>query len=476
MIERVKTGVEGLDEVLGGGFPRGSLILLAGEPGTGKTAFSVNFIAKGAESGEPGVYAGFAEEMGALMECMSGHLAKDLRALEAEGRARFLDFTAMRGEGASAILERILDEVEGIGAKRLAIDSFSAMAQAFGDRMEVRMVAQTVLGRIVRRMGCTTIMVEEVPIGESKIGFGVEEFVADGIIRLRVGEVDGRLIRDLELVKLRGTEIIERRLPFTLKGGFKAFSAFKPKPIEEPRRFKPIPDPPGRFSTGSGDLDRAIGGGVPRGAIALLEIDEKISAREYHLFTAPMVSEFILQGRGVVIVPSIGIDAGVIRDIRKAYGTTEDEFHRLIRIVYLGVPEPEEEPPSIVALEGRDWREDLNGVIKAAEGLRAETGQPNLWIVGLDTVVGCYGEDICERVMNYAAAIIRRRGSMLVALLKTGRRRLAKRLGAMSDIHLRLVREHGCPLLYGIKPRTCLYAVEMDAAEGYPLPRLTPIV
>ncbi|MEM2988788.1 MAG: ATPase domain-containing protein [Candidatus Bathyarchaeia archaeon] len=476
MIERVRTGVDGLDEVIGGGFPRGSLILLAGEPGTGKTAFSVNFIAKGAVSGEPGVYAGFAEEKEALMECMGGHLAADLRGLEAEGKAKFLDFTAMREEGASAILERILDEVERMGAKRLAIDSFSAMAQALRDRMEVRMVAQTVLGRIVRRMGCTTIMVEEVPIGESKIGFGVEEFVADGIMRLRAGEVDGRLLRDLELVKLRSTELIERRLAFTLKGGFRVFASFKPKPIEERRRFEPIPDPPGRFSTGSRDLDLALRGGVPRGSIALLEIAERISTLEYHLLIGPMAPEFASQGRGVVVVPSIGIDAEILRGVGRAYGATEDEFNRLIRIVYLGIPEPEEASPSIVAFKGRDWEEDLKGVVKVADELRAKTGQPNLWIVGLDTLVDCYGEDICERIMNYAAIVIRRRKSMLFALLKAGRKQLAKRLSPIADIYLRLIREHGCPLLYGIKPRTGLYAVEMDVEKGHPLPKLTPIV
>jgi len=46
----------------------------------------------------------------------------------------------------------------------------------------------------------------------------------------------------------------------------------------------------------------------------------------------------------------------------------------------------------------------------------------------------------------------------------------------MVETHLRLLREHGCLLIYGIKPRTSLYAVEMDISKGYPLPRLTPIV
>ncbi|MEM2863973.1 MAG: ATPase domain-containing protein, partial [Candidatus Bathyarchaeia archaeon] len=74
MAGRVRSGFEGLDGVLEGGFPRGSLILLAGEPGTGKTVFSMGFLVRGAELGEPGVYAGFAEPRDTLIENLSRHL------------------------------------------------------------------------------------------------------------------------------------------------------------------------------------------------------------------------------------------------------------------------------------------------------------------------------------------------------------------------------------------------------------------
>ena len=128
MVERVETGAEGLDEVTEGGFPKGSLILLAGEPGTGKTVFSAQFLAKGAELGEPGVYVGFAESKATFVENFSRHLGVDLGRLEAEGKLKVLDFVAMRGEGVSALLEAILSEVHALKARRLVIDSFTAMA------------------------------------------------------------------------------------------------------------------------------------------------------------------------------------------------------------------------------------------------------------------------------------------------------------------------------------------------------------
>jgi len=105
---RASSGAEDLDELIGG-FPRGSLILLAGNPGTGKTAFSTQFLVRGVESGEPGVYVSFAESRETLVKNASEHLAVDLNRFEDEGKIRILDLVTMKQEGASACLETILE-------------------------------------------------------------------------------------------------------------------------------------------------------------------------------------------------------------------------------------------------------------------------------------------------------------------------------------------------------------------------------
>jgi hypothetical protein len=324
-------------------------------------------------------------------------------------------------------------------------------------------------------MGVTTLMVEEVPVGRVGIGLGVEEFVADGVIRLRAGELDGRLFRDLEIWKLRGTRLSERKLAFTLEKGFRAFLPFKPKPTGRPGRFEPIPDPPGRFSTGSEDLDGVLGGGVPKGSTMLLELDEKVSTLEYHLFVVPMAANFALQNRGLLIVPSSGVDSTMMYEYADVY-CEKEKFRRYTRIIVAGGLTPPEELPNVIAARGEDWREDLDKAVKVSEELRAETGQPNLSIVGADTLIALYGEERCEEILNLSATIARRAGAAVMVLVKAGRRDLAIRLSPMADVYLRLLREHGCLLLYGVKPRTGLYAVEMDASKGHPLPKLTPIV
>ena len=259
-ISRVSTGVSGLDEVIGGGFPRGSLIILAGNPGTGKTIFSATFLYNGIVNyGERGIYVSFAENRETFLSNMLS-LGFNFEELERRDEFRLLDLVTAKGEATPVVMETILREVSEFRAKRLVIDSFSAMAQAFKDTHETRILLHTILSRATRLLGCTTILVVEVPYGENRMGLGMEEFVADGIILLRRSEFEGgRFLREMEILKMRGTPTPEARLVFTLKDGFKAFPPFKPKPIEKPSRFQPQPDTEEFFSTGSPDLDKMLG-------------------------------------------------------------------------------------------------------------------------------------------------------------------------------------------------------------------------
>ncbi|MEM3475836.1 MAG: ATPase domain-containing protein [Candidatus Bathyarchaeia archaeon] len=474
MIKRIKTGIDGLNEVIEGGFPKGSLILLAGEPGTGKTVFSIQFLTKGCELGEPGVYASFAEAKDTLINNSFRHLGVDLAKFEAEGKLKVLDFTAMREEAVSTILEMILREVEALKAERLVIDSFSAIAQAFKEPIEVRIIVNTVLDRIARGMGCTTVMVEEIPISESKIGLGMEEFVADGVLKLRAGELDGRLLRDLEILKLRGTRLDERKLIFTLEKGFKAFPPFKPKPIEKPRRFQPIPDLPNKYSTGSKDLDKVLDGGFNKGETVLLEIGERISIGEYHLVLVPIMLNFIAQGRGILLIPSPGVDAEKVRAIGLSYGLTDDEINRLLRVC-----EPRslgEDKPYSIKFDLENLWEAYSKYVKLEEDLRRVTGQPVICVTSVNTLLSYFDEATCEKILSQDAIRIHKNEALGILVIKPGYEKLTIKLSSIATIHLKLVREHGCLLLYGLKPRTNLYAVEMDVSKGYPLPKLTPIV
>jgi len=475
-ISRVPTGIGGLDSLIEGGFPRGSLVLLAGNPGSGKTMFSARYLHHGLKLNEPGLYVSFAENRETFLANMR-RIGLDFEKYVSQKRFEFLDLFTVKEQGIEIILESIMGVADASGAKRLVIDSFSALAQAFKDPIDVRVIVHTVLSRIVRKSDCTTIMIEEVPLGESKIGYGVEEFVADAVIVLKTGELDGRPLRDLEIVKIRGTELVEKKLVFTLKDCFRVFQPFRLKPVEKQVQFQPIPDPPGRFSTGTPDLDAMLGGGIPRGSTVLLEKDEKTSRAEYDFLMAPLAMNFAAQGRGVLILPSVLFDYGAVREMVLSYGLSEKVFQsQIVLLDHQRLPHPEDVRPNVVQLKGVDAMDDLLNVLESVTWLKSGRDQPALVSVSLDAGLSLYGEAQGRRLLDLTASTVRGRASLFLLVGRESPDNLTDKISSIVDFHLKLTREHGSLLLYGVKPRTPLYAVETDTSKGYPIPRLTPIV
>jgi len=472
MEKNVPTGISGLD-LLVGGFPSGSLILLAGNPGTGKTVFSAQFIFRGVvDYGENGVYVSFSESRKVFLRNMLG-FGFNFEELERQGKFRFLDMTTMKEEGVSAALNLILNEVHRLGAKRLVIDSFSAMAQAFEKPIDVRVAVHLVLSRLVRQLGCTTLIIVEVPMGSERVGVDVEEFVADGIIMLRRDEVEGRLIRKIEILKLRGRRLKDHRHVFTLDGGFKVFPSFALKEIGKPRPFKPMPDTPTHFSTGIIELDEALGGGYPKGGIVLLEVDENVPRGGVSSILNPVRLNFINNGNGVFSVPSAGLSADYVREGLEPYADSR-LFNRNVWIVEFG---EESQEPYIIALRGRSIMDDYERFWEHISTFKAETGKPVLGTIGYDTLEYTYPDNpaILIQQMVEMAKRVRVSGDLRINIVRPAMK-ITPHARYISDIHLKLVEVDGSLCLYGLKPRTGIYNIEVDVKEGYPKTKLTPII
>jgi len=88
------------------------------------------------------------------------------------------------------------------------------MAQALKEKADARIILHTVLGKIVKQLSCTTILIVEVPYGSRRIGMGMEEFVADGVLVFKRNIVEGKILRELELRKMRGVRLEHPVLSF----------------------------------------------------------------------------------------------------------------------------------------------------------------------------------------------------------------------------------------------------------------------
>jgi circadian clock protein KaiC len=205
MSERLSTGNKELDKLLDGGFLRNSMILLAGNPGAGKTILSSNFIYDGAlNHNEPGVYACFAETRKRLIQDMN-KFDIDFEPMIRRSKIEVLDLSIGSETEVQSALNQIFEAITTLRARRLVVDSIAAMAMGLETEFEKRHLIR-LLYRLILKTGCTTIAITDIPWNTNRIGESIEEFVADGIILMEhYYNPSGDLTRQLRITKMRGT-------------------------------------------------------------------------------------------------------------------------------------------------------------------------------------------------------------------------------------------------------------------------------
>jgi len=268
-LDKAPTGIVGLDEITGGGIPRGRSTLVVGSAGAGKTLFAVECLVNGAvEYGEPGVLISF-EESGEDLAQNAASLGHDLRRLERDGLL-LIDHVRLEhceiGETGEFDLEplllRIQDAVDEIGAKRIALDTIESIFGGISNEAILRAELRR-LFLWLRERGMTAIITAEQGT-ESLTRHGIEEYVSDCVILLDhrvLNQVSTRLLR---VVKYRGTEHGTNEYPFLIdRSGITVF------PITSTELAYEVSAE--RVPTGVPDLDAMLGGaGYYRGSSVLL--------------------------------------------------------------------------------------------------------------------------------------------------------------------------------------------------------------
>jgi len=201
MIDRASTGVSGLDEMIEGGFPVPSMILLAGDVGSGKTTLCNQFLCKGAELGEPGLYfmtCGGPPEW--TIKYISTYEFVEKRYFGNEIRYVDLEKVIETVRDADDILYAIQSDLERFLARRVVIDSLSVIAVALnGDFRRFILKLSTI---IKEHKAVALITGDAMPGAPYPIEVAQ---VADGIILLQNTEVNMVRRRSIEVLKMCGT-------------------------------------------------------------------------------------------------------------------------------------------------------------------------------------------------------------------------------------------------------------------------------
>lgn len=223
--DRVPSGVPGLDELIGGGFPKGTVCLLSGGPGSGKTTFSLQFVCNGIKQHkEPGVYVTLSETPDDIRR-NAASFGWDLKPLEGIKKLAIIDarpvrFFADKREGKIGEAETfsswlwgiIRDNAIRVTAKRIVVDSLSVLSSQFPNEFIERQSVIELVQKLQTLPECTSFLLFE----QIKMERTMEEFLTHGVIILHYVPVKNGMMRAIQVLKMRRTEHSENFHPFII--------------------------------------------------------------------------------------------------------------------------------------------------------------------------------------------------------------------------------------------------------------------
>jgi circadian clock protein KaiC len=239
-MKRIFTGIKGLDDMLGGGLPLGRCILVCGGPGSGKTILSLQFLYNGATGGnETGLYVALGESPTHLKEDLRG-FGWDIERLEKDKKIVIIDASPLRtipsrvkagkiNLGSQdfkmlSLIEVIRARAKEVRAKRLVIDSISSLILQYPDETE-RRNAVLDLFEAVTELRASSLITAELRATALEREVQTEEFLSDGVIVFHNFNEAGKLIRAIQIEKMRGISHDHQLRPYKIyKNGIEVFS------------------------------------------------------------------------------------------------------------------------------------------------------------------------------------------------------------------------------------------------------------
>ncbi|HEX9156899.1 MAG TPA: circadian clock protein KaiC, partial [Syntrophales bacterium] len=220
-IEKCPTGISGLDEVTGGGVPKGRPTLVVGGAGSGKTLLSMEFLVNGASKfNEPGVFVAFEETAEELSKNVAS-LGFDVQALIAKKKLAvdyvYIERSEIEETGEydlEGLFVRLGHAIKSVGAKRVVLDTIEVLFAGLPNPAILRAELRR-LFRWLKNMGVTAVITGE--RGEHSLTrYGLEEYVADCVILLDHRVTDQLSTRRLRVVKYRGSAHGTNEYPFLI--------------------------------------------------------------------------------------------------------------------------------------------------------------------------------------------------------------------------------------------------------------------
>ncbi len=324
-VEKTPTGIKGFDAVLEGGIPKGRALFISGSAGTGKTVFINEFLYRGiSEYNENGVYVTFEEHPVGIIKNVR-NFGWDFDVLIKEKKLVFVDASpenVMTVESGpydlQPLVERIKLAISTVKAKRIVIDSLSMLFLKFSNKDSIREVIYRICDEL-KSLGVTSLItVEKSGDTDNSISrYGVEEYVADGVVELVLEPGQQQFLRKMYIKKIRGVGYRSGMAEFDITN--KGLEIY-PK-IEVNRRVS-ITDFEKRERFGIDGIDEALGGGIPQGHMVLISGNTGTGKT---LFAMHFVVQGIKDGENIVFL-SLEEPVEQVKKTAREFGFDFDKY------------------------------------------------------------------------------------------------------------------------------------------------------
>lgn len=308
-IAKAPTGISGMDEITGGGLPKGRPTLIAGSAGCGKTLLAMEFLVNGAvQYDEPGVFIAFeenAEELGQNVASLGfdlKDLAKHKKLIIDHIRIERSEIEEAGEYDLEGLFIRLGHAIDSIGAKRVALDTIEVLFGALKNQGILRAELQR-LFRWLKDKGVSAIVTAE--RGDGRMTrHGLEEYVADCVILLDHRVTEQLSTRRMRIVKYRGTFHGTNEYPFLI-----GRSGISVLPITS--------------------LDLAHTASLERVSTGILELDEMLDGKGFYCGSSILVSG--TAGSGKSSLAATFVDAACRRGEKSLYFSFEESPNQILR-------------------------------------------------------------------------------------------------------------------------------------------------
>jgi len=223
-MERLETGIKGLDEMLQGGVPKNRHVALYGGPGTGKTSFGFEFLLRGSLKGEPGLYLTLEESPEDIIENMKAQFSALAESIDKVIQEEVLIVERPKDYTLESLAEALENRIVENAVSRAVIDSSTMVRAMFPSEAEYRKSIVEFFN-LLKTLDCTSFVIVEAETSRREaIRFEIEHYILDGVINLYSLERGDTRVRALEIFKMRGTDHSRDLVPYkVLPEGIKVY-------------------------------------------------------------------------------------------------------------------------------------------------------------------------------------------------------------------------------------------------------------